>query len=183
MSTAAVNRRQANRTAATPRKPRRARPSPAGALRSAGGSGGGGRVAIRASAAVLEALRRGRAARETLLAAEGGMISARTFGELVGLSHTAVHLRRRRHALVAVALENGDYLFPVWQIDAGRVLPGVPAVVAELQEAGADGIAMAGFFLGRSESLDGRRPLDALRAGEVEEVRAAASAWSRHGGR
>jgi hypothetical protein len=137
----------------------------------------------KASPEVLAALHRGHVTREGLLAAEGGSVTARDFGPLVGLSHTAVNSRRNKGEILGVPLERGSYLIPVWQVKDGHILSGVPQTMAVLRSAGADSMAMQAFFLEAHDSLEGRRPLDVLRDGDLKAVLEAATTWGVHGAR
>ncbi len=133
--------------------------------------------------AVLAALKRGKQIRDELLQAEGGSVTARKFAPLIGVSHVTVMNRRNKGELLAVAQEDGSFLFPVWQISGGRIIEGLAKVMRVLTEAGAKDIAIIGFFLEAQDALEEQRPLDVLRAGDVDRVLEAVSTWGRHGGR
>ncbi len=130
------------------------------------------------------ALLAGAGRRAALLEAEGGCVSAAAIGRLLGMSKQAVHVRRRKGGLLAVATGKRDMAFPVWQVHEGKVLAGIPEVLhALLSSFGRrhDEQAMR-FLLGANPLLRGCRPLDLLRAGEVEAVLDAAATYGVHGG-
>jgi hypothetical protein len=110
-------------------------------------------------------------------------VTARTFAPLVGVSHVTVLNRREKGELLAVKSENGSFLFPVWQVQDGRVLKGLPEVIRAMKHSGAEDIAILGFFLEAHDSLQAQRPLDILRTGDIESVLEAASTWGGHGSR
>lgn len=144
-----------------------------------------GRARVRPSAVdprVLEALQRGRAAKARLLAAEGGCVSAGSMAELLGISRQAVDKRRAAGQLLALRdREGADWLYPLWQLQAGSVVPGLERVLRALLDAKHDGWAALVFFL-ESEVADGQRtPLEALHAGDEQAVLHAASMYGEHG--
>lgn len=115
---------------------------------------------------------RGAAARQRLLQEEGGVIGPAQVAELLGISRQAVGQRRAAGRLLGIP-GAGGYQYPLWQFTGQDVLPGLTEVLDAL--AGHDPGAVLRFFLNGSLALeDGRRPLDAMRLGEVKEaVRAA----------
>lgn len=109
-----------------------------------------------------------------LLEEEGGGLGAAEVATRLGLSRQAVYLRRRAGRLIAVPGPRGE-VFPAWQIVDGETLQGLERVLEVL-----DGVPAAlalQFFLTPLDELDGARPLDALRAGQVEPVRQVAMGW------
>lgn len=125
------------------------------------------------------ALLRGRVAREELKEQEGGSISAdEARMKLGGLSKEAVLKRYRKGQLLGWReARQGAVRFPVWQFKDDNVLPGVPEVLAILNEAPwMDDWGRILFFLNRRSSLGGKCPLDLLRKGRDERVLWAASA-------
>ena len=74
------------------------------------------------------------------------------------------------------------YLYPVWQFDErgrGGVLGGLEDVLGSF--GGEDAWMRASFFLRENGRLEDKRPLDALRDGEIESVERAARAYGEHG--
>lgn len=126
---------------------------------------------------------RGRAAREQLLQAEGGMATSEEMGQLLGgISRQAIDKRRRAGRLVAVR-ERSDWLYPRWQVAHGQLLEGLEAVLDELGDRGHDPWAMLIFFLQSDTEQEGESPLGALRAGKVEAAICAAHAYGEQGAR
>lgn len=111
---------------------------------------------------------RGLALKRQLLAAEGGVVSARALGQALGISRQAVDKRRKRGALIGLSLGRRGYAYPVWQID----LPGLTDILAELRDL--DPWSQTAFMLAPNRWLDGASPLSMLRQGDVAHVLAAA---------
>ncbi|HEV8635583.1 MAG TPA: hypothetical protein VG370_15265 [Chloroflexota bacterium] len=126
-----------------------------------------------------EARRRGLAARERLLAAEGGVMTAEEVAGLLRLSRQAVDKRRRAGRLLALDTGRRGYLYPAWQFGPRGVLPGLEAVLGAFD--GVDPWSQAAWFLSGDARLDDDTPLEALRRGEAEAVRRAAAAYGGTG--
>jgi hypothetical protein len=118
--------------------------------------------------------------RERLLQAEGGAISAEQAAELVGMTRQGVDKRRRTGTLIGLSLGRKGYVYPVWQFAEGGTLPGLQAVLAELNDFGP--WMQAAFMLSGDARLNGERPLDELRRGHVQQVVAAAHVYGEQGG-
>ncbi|MGC4108396.1 MAG: hypothetical protein QM753_18905 [Thermomicrobiales bacterium] len=132
-------------------------------------------AALRTRDPLAPARLRGLRSREALLAAEGGTLSAQDVGGLLGITRQAVDNRRKRGKLVAVELGRRGYAYPAWQFHSGRVAPGLDRVLAAFPEPGA--WAFVAFMLNGNARLDGARPLDALRDGQIDRVLHAASIY------
>lgn len=76
--------------------------------------------------------------------------------------------------LLRLELRNGQLGYPVLQFDGRQVLSGLREVVATLTPAVASAWTIASWLTSPQPSWDGARPLDRLRAGEVDDVVAAA---------
>lgn len=141
-----------------------------------GSLGGGGTRAEK-----LERARaRGVLARHELSAAEGGSWSSDEVSVVLQISKTAVLKRLKAGRLLAWREERLQAArFPRWQFDAhGQVLPGFEEILGILeQDARLDAWAKLLFFLQEKSELGGRRPLDLLRDGRLDEVRLAAQAY------
>lgn len=122
---------------------------------------------------------RGVAAQRRLLEAEGGVAGAEEVAASLHLTRQAVDKRRRLGKLLAVSRGGNRWAFPVWQIEAGRTLPGLEETLRALR--GHDAWSRAAFFLAPSARFGGRRPIDALRGGDVEAVVRAAKGFGEHG--
>ena len=120
---------------------------------------------------------RGAVVREKLKNEEGGNVSSREAGILLGnLSSGAVLNRYKSGRLVGWRESRRNAIrFPRWQFDGGGVIPGLVEVLAILHGATwVDDWAVVLFFLNTRGSLGDRRPLDVLREGDVELVKRAA---------
>ncbi len=109
----------------------------------------------------------------------GGALSAEQAAQWLGISRQAVDKRRRRGLLIGLTQGRRGYAYPVWQFEAGRTLPHLEKVLEALS--GHDPWMQMTFFLNGNDRLDGQRPLDALRQGQLEPVLQAASALGEHG--
>ncbi len=124
---------------------------------------------------VLAARARGTLARRWLLTTEGGVGTAEEFGRLLGLTRQAIDNRRKGGRLLALESGKRGYLYPVWQVEDGRVLPGLEEVLRELRDF--DPWMQAAFFLNPNAFLRDESPLSELRRGNVDGVLAAASLY------
>ncbi len=122
---------------------------------------------------------RGLEARQQLLDAEGGAWTVDQVASHLGLSRQAVDKRRKAGKLLALTVGRRGYLYPAWQFARHGVLPSWETILREL--AAHDPWAQVIFMLSPSDRLGDQRPLDALRHGTVDEVKAAASAFGEHG--
>lgn len=126
------------------------------------------------------AMLRGVLARETLKDEEGGAISADEAREFLGnISKTAVLDRFKKGQLLGWRETRQNAVrFPVWQFTPEGLLPGLEAVLAILRQSTAiDDWGAVLFFLNKRASLNDERPLDVLRRGDIESVKAAAQGY------
>jgi hypothetical protein len=128
---------------------------------------------------LIEARLRGLEAREQLLAAEGGVMSAEEVARFLRVSRQAVDKRRKAGKLIGLQAGRHGYLYPAWQFDREGTLAGLEQVLSELQHH--DPWMQAVFMLSPNQRLGGRTPLQDLRRGRVEEVCAAARWFGEHG--
>lgn len=123
-------------------------------------------------------LARGILARKELELAEGGSLSAEQFANALGRTRQGIDYLRREGLVAAWRTTQGKWRYPAWQLTAqGGLLPGIRECLKALNTR-SEWEPMI-FFLSSRESLDGKRPLDLLRVGRVEDAIAAAE---RHGG-
>lgn len=112
-----------------------------------------------------------------LMSREGGSVSAAAAAKLYGgrrpVTPEALRVRAKAGTVIAVRDGLGEWLFPSWQFDKrGGVLRGLTDVLAVLRDghpAFTDTTPLM-HFLNPSPHLGGRTPLEALKAGEVDEV-------------
>lgn len=123
-------------------------------------------------------LLRGRLAREELKQRNGGSISAAEAAEKIGISKTAVLKRYHEGKMLGWREARQDAVrFPVWQFADDNLLPGIPEVLAILNQAPwMDDWSRILFFLNRHSSLGEKSPLDLLKKGRHERVMWAATA-------
>jgi hypothetical protein len=125
---------------------------------------------------------RGVAARDELLADEGGALTAEQASRVLRLQRQTVDNRRKAGRLLALWVGRRGYLYPAWQFTtSGRVLDGLEATLAELRENQIDSWLILTFFLRPHPGLQGRPPLQALRSGEVIPVRRLAASFGEQG--
>ena len=121
---------------------------------------------------------RGAIARRELLEQDGGVLSPSHVGELLGISRQAVALRRNAGKLLGVEGNRG-YVYPAWQFEGSVVLKGFVEILDLLRDD--DPWTRFLFFLSHDDTVEGKRPIDLLRAGKFDEVRRAARMHGEHG--
>lgn len=120
-----------------------------------------------------------RSIQEQLLHREGSPSTAAEVATLLNISIEQVETRRKAGSLLAVLLGGRDHFYPSWQFRDGRLIPGLEEALEDLRNH--DPWAKLWFFLSGDFRLEGATPLEELRRGNVEKVRAAASAYGEHG--
>ena len=122
-----------------------------------------------------EARLRGECRMAEILKAEGGTGAAEA-AEIVGTSEAVLEEMRKQGTVLALPV-GGGYAYPRWQFDGDAedgLAPGLPRVLRSFSLESP--WMQAGFMLSPEDRLGDRRPLDALKAGEVDAVARAASA-------
>jgi hypothetical protein len=122
-----------------------------------------------------EARVRGREAMADLLAEEGGVLTSCEVAARLGVNVRSVYRMRRGGRLLGIRLPNGQYRYPVWQLTERGVLPGLHDVLQSF--CGMSPWARTAWFVGGNTVLEGRRPVDLLRAGDVGSVCRAAGLY------
>jgi biotin operon repressor len=144
----------------------------------AAGEEGGGRA--RNLAALERAFARAEVSKAEILQSPE-MLSGEDLGRELGLSRTTIDNRRLEGKLLA--LEFGTkrgFRYPRWQrelVEESRTREQFEAVLERLMSVGA--WSRYRFFTQSAPALEGKTPLEVLRAGAVERVMAAADAWAR----
>ncbi|MCA1964108.1 MAG: hypothetical protein LDL31_09215 [Prosthecobacter sp.] len=121
----------------------------------------------------------------TLLGAEGGCVGVEKARQLFRrpqpVTRQALAHQIRQGNVLAYRSGGGDYLVPVWQFrPEGGCWHGLPEVLAAIRAHLGEGPLTAFAFLLQAHPLTGGRPpLEALRAGRLEEVLAAVEADAR----
>jgi hypothetical protein len=121
-------------------------------------------------------MRAGIAQRQVLLGEEGGSAPLEEVAQQLGVTEADILALAARHELVAIEDGTGSVSCPRWQFDrSGNVLPGLIEVIAVLRRSpGFTAITPLRFFVEPHPRTHGR-PLDALRAGNVQSVLSAAA--------
>lgn len=100
-----------------------------------------------------------------------GALSVAQVAEMLGVGRQTPHDRARAERLLAIR-DNGRLVFPDWQFDPegpDGVIAGLPEVLKALQGP-ISPLGRIRWFLRPKDLLGGRAPLDALRAGDVQDV-------------
>ncbi|MBR1040709.1 hypothetical protein JQ593_18055 [Bradyrhizobium viridifuturi] len=127
--------------------------------------------------AALAAARRRGSARATEILNSPDMLSADAFADEIGATRETVHKKRRRHEVLGLEGPKRGVRFPKWQVSAsGELIPGLPQLFEAL---GGHPWSVYRFLLEEHGELAGRTGLEALRAGQVADVLAAAESVGR----
>jgi hypothetical protein len=124
---------------------------------------------------------RGLDARHALITTAGGMLDGSDVAKLLGMTPAGVHKRYQAGQLLGIREEKRRICYPAVQFDGPRVVRDLPRLLAALAENETDEWSQLRFLAGSSARLGGRSPVQALKAGGVEEVLAAARAFGEHG--
>jgi hypothetical protein len=125
-----------------------------------------------------EAKLRGQLRRKELLEAEGGVLGPEQVGSLLGIQRQSVDKRRKSGTILALELGN-RFVYPAWQIEENSTLPHLEEVLEALKDH--DEWRKLSFFVNGNVRLGGKSPLNALRAGQYDEVLKAARSLGDHG--
>jgi hypothetical protein len=118
------------------------------------------------------AMARGIFLREAAKREEGGNISAEQAARRLGISKTSVLQKFKKGQLLGWREARQKAVrFPVWQFAEDEIIAGLPKVLSILSKsAQIEDWGRIMFFLNPRNSLSGKRPLDALREGNVSLV-------------
>ncbi len=126
---------------------------------------------------------RGRVANRRLLRAAGPLLTEREVARLLRTKIGTVKRRRQKGALLGVDFAGrrgtSKFEYPQFQFVAARVIPGLPEVLRAL--ATHPPWAKLRFLVSENDSLGGARPLDRIRAGDIESVLRSASVFGEQG--
>lgn len=79
-----------------------------------------------------------------------------------------------------MGVESGrGYVYPAWQFQDTGMVPGTDEIMEILDDA--DPMTKVIFFLGHDDALGGKRPIDLLLIGKLEDVKRAARTYGHHG--
>jgi hypothetical protein len=122
---------------------------------------------------------RGIAATRRLINDHGGALTGAQAAAHLGISRQMVDKRRHAGRLLAISTGRHGYRYPIWQFHESGTLPGLEDVLKVL--APHDSWMQVAFFVNKNERLRGRTPIDALKAGKLENVLDAAVVLGEHG--
>ncbi len=105
----------------------------------------------------------------------GPVYDVRGVQEILGVTKQAVSKRR----LLALTTGSGRVVYPAFQFTARGVVPGLPEVVAILDESVVSPWTVASWLVSPAVELDSAPPIDVLASGETGPVLALAAAWAR----
>lgn len=101
--------------------------------------------------------------------AEGGAWSGSELQRRFLLSSSNLHRRRKEHRIISWRDAHHSFFYPKWQFtETGALRRGIREVLDIFKSS--DEWRIMRYFLAPRYQLEGKRPLDLLRAGEVEMV-------------
>ncbi len=109
---------------------------------------------------------------------EVGLIN-KEVGELLGITTQEVDRRTEKGKLLGLPDDQGAYLYPKWQFGEGKLIPGLDRVLAALEEWGP--WTKLTLLQTGDIRLEGKTPLESLKAGKIEAVINAAECYGKHG--
>lgn len=98
--------------------------------------------------------------------------------ELLGVSRETIRKKVDRQQLLALP-KGGDRVFPAFQFKDGNIVPGLGEVLAALDTDSA--FVALSFLLSKSPHFSNRTAMEALQAGEAEDVILEARSLFQHG--
>jgi hypothetical protein len=125
-----------------------------------------------------EAFLRGSEMKREMLKAEGGALSAQQLADHLGITPQGLGRKRQRNQVFWLDIGDG-YVYPAFQIGKNGLLRGIREVLDALTID--DPWMRVNFMLTGDARLSGKRPIDLLRKGKIDEVLAAAAAYGEHG--
>jgi hypothetical protein len=115
-----------------------------------------------------EFLAKGAVMKQELLREAGGAYTTGQVADLLGISRQAVQQRARRGTVLALEAGAAERYYPAIQFDTTGTVAGLEEVLAAFTVA--DPWTRLSVLLDTDESLGGKRVIDALRAGKLEQV-------------
>lgn len=134
-------------------------------------------IAQKESDPLLQAKLKGLEVKQELLFHSGKPFTSRETGRVLNMSRQAVDKRRDRNKLLGLSLAKRGYLYPAWQFENGNVLPGFELVLEALAEISPWG--KLEFMLTGDLKLEGKTPLECLKAGQIDKVIEAAKTYGQ----
>lgn len=131
-------------------------------------------TSLQTDAAFSAAVERGRRMKDAMLGAEGGVLSPKDAAARLGVSISDLS------AQPLFELErDGEVVYPAFQFGDDGLLPGLARVIGVCRID--DRWMRVNMMLTGDARLGGRRPIDLLREGRIDEVVRAAGAYGEHG--
>lgn len=125
-----------------------------------------------------EAFLRGASMKREMLKAEGGVLSARELATHLGITPQGLGRKRLRNQLFWLDVGEG-FVYPAFQVSERGLVAGIREVLEAFRVE--DSWMRVHFMLTQDPRLEGRRPIDLLREGRIEEVVKAAAAYGEQG--
>jgi hypothetical protein len=122
---------------------------------------------------------RGIEASRRLINDHGGALTSVQAASLLGVSRQMIDRKRQHGKLLAVSTGRHGYRYPAWQFEPSGVLPGLEDALSVL--APFDSWMQVAFFVSPNERLQGKTPIEALKAGDLEAVLEAGAVYGEHG--
>lgn len=113
--------------------------------------------------------------RRRLLSEAGGAYEVSEVADRLGITPAAVHQRRQRGTLLAVRAANGQWVYPAFQFEPPERANEIGRVLAAFRVD--EPWTKLSVLLSGAPSLGGRRPIDALRDGDVEGAAEAVASY------
>lgn len=125
-------------------------------------------------------IERGKVLMEKILQMEGGCLEEAQVAQVLSTSRRKVREGRKLGAILALQTNTRRYVYPSWQFGSGGLLDGITGTMLSFEDVSPWRRAV--FFLSGNGILDGKRPLDEIRNGNLEAVYRAAWAFGHQGG-
>jgi len=123
----------------------------------------------------MEAMARGAAIKQELLASAGGGLTSSQVSRALGITRQAVDKRRSRRALLAVPNGSGEYVYPACQFTSDGVIPGLEEVLRAFQIRSP--WSQLSVLVAPAPALKGKTILEALKSGVIERAVAIAASF------
>ncbi len=122
---------------------------------------------------------RGLKRKQQMLEAAGGALTSEQVAGVLGISRQAVDKRRASNQLLALTQGRRGYSYPSFQFEDGKTIAGLEDVLGQLSDL--DPWMQMVFFTTPNERLGEQTPLEKLKKGLLDEVKAAASGYGEQG--
>jgi len=121
---------------------------------------------------------RGSEMKREMLRAEGGALSTQKLAGHLGITPQGLGRKRERNQVFWLDVGDG-YVYPAFQVGKNGLLRGIREVLDAFTVD--DPWMRVNFMLTGDIRLGGRRPIDLLRKGKIDDVIKAAAAYGEHG--